>query len=93
MPHSFGCSLFSGHPRTPSRHHNQCVSVTRELRSGNKIDATELRLEDGLFKSFDEIVRRQLDSVWHTVSYKTKQVPTWSWRQLGFIVLELIISS
>ena len=49
-------------------------SDCRELRSGNKIDATELRLEDGLFKSFDEIVRRQLDSVWHTVSYKTKQV-------------------
>ena len=46
----------------------------RELRVGNKIDATELRLEDGLFKSFDEIIRRQLDSVWHTVSYKTKQV-------------------
>ena len=50
------------------------VPFCRELRSGNKIDATELRLEDGLFKSFDEIVRRQLDSVWHTVSYKTKQV-------------------
>ena len=48
--------------------------LRRELRSGNKIDATELRLEDGLFKSFDEIIRRQLDSVWHTVSYKTKQV-------------------
>ena len=48
--------------------------LCRELRSGNKIDATELRLEDGLFKSFDEIIRRQLDAVWHTVSYKTKQV-------------------
>ena len=50
----------------------------RELRAGNKIDATELRLEDGLFKSFDEIIRRQLDAVWHTVSYKTKQVFPWT---------------
>ena len=56
--------------------------LRRELRSGNKIDATELRLEDGLFKSFDEIIRRQLDSVWHTVSYKTKQVEHPSTRSL-----------
>ena len=33
-----------------------------------------MSLEQGLFKSFDDIVRRQLDAVWHTVSLKTKQV-------------------
>lgn len=46
----------------------------KELRASNKIDASELKLENGLFKSFDDIVRRQLDAVWHTVSFRTKQV-------------------
>ena len=49
-------------------------SCIKELRKSNKIDTSELTLEQGLFKSFDDIVRRQLDSVWHTVSHKTKQV-------------------
>ena len=53
-------------------------SCIKELRKSNKIDTSELTLEQGLFKSFDDIVRRQLDSVWHTVSHKTKQV--WSCR-------------
>ena len=33
-----------------------------------------MSLEAGLFQSFDDMVRRQLDSVWHTVSQRTKQV-------------------
>ncbi|KAL0051045.1 hypothetical protein WJX82_001096 [Trebouxia sp. C0006] len=49
-------------------------SCVKELRKSNKIDTSELTLEHGLFKSFDDIVRRQLDSVWHTVSPKTKQL-------------------
>ena len=49
-------------------------SCIKELRKSNKIDTSQLTLEQGLFKSFDDIVRRQLDSVWHTVSHKTKQV-------------------
>ena len=49
-------------------------SCVKELRKSNKIDTSELTLEQGLFKSFDDIVRRQLDSVWNTVSPKTKQV-------------------
>lgn len=49
-------------------------SCVKELRKSNKIDTSQLTLEHGLFKSFDDIVRRQLDSVWHTVSPKTKQV-------------------
>lgn len=49
-------------------------SCIKELRKSNKIDTSQLTLEQGLFKSFDDIVRRQLDSVWHTVSPKTKQV-------------------
>lgn len=49
------------------------ASCVKELRGSNKIDAGELRLEDGLFRAFDDIVRRQLDAVWHTVSPRTKQ--------------------
>ena len=49
-------------------------SCVKELRKSNKIDTSELTLEQGLLKSFDDIVRRQLDSVWNTVSPKTKQV-------------------
>ena len=49
-------------------------SCVKELRKSSKIDTSQLTLEHGLFKSFDDIVRRQLDSVWHTVSPKTKQV-------------------
>ncbi len=46
----------------------------KELRGSNKIDTSQLTLENGLFKAFDDIVRRQLDAVWHTVSFRTKQV-------------------
>ena len=49
-------------------------SCIKELRRSNKIDTTELTIEHGLFKSFDEHVRRQLEAVWHTVSPRTKQV-------------------
>lgn len=46
----------------------------QELKKSNKIDSTQMSLEAGLFQSFDDMVRRQLDSVWHTVSQRTKQV-------------------
>ena len=39
-----------------------------------QVDTSGMTLEQGLFKSFDDVVRRQLDAVWHTVSVKTKQV-------------------
>ena len=46
----------------------------QELRKGSKVDVSDLTVESGLFKSFDEVVRRQLDPIWHTVGRKTKQV-------------------
>ncbi|XP_042418191.1 DNA repair endonuclease UVH1-like isoform X2 [Zingiber officinale] len=46
----------------------------RELRRTNKVDVEDLTVENGLFKSFDEIVRRQLDPIWHTLGKKTKQL-------------------
>ncbi|KAK3150185.1 hypothetical protein QOZ80_3AG0229940 [Eleusine coracana subsp. coracana] len=46
----------------------------KELRRTNKVDVDDLTLDKGLFKSFDEIVRRQLDPIWHTLGKKTKQL-------------------
>ncbi|XP_026661913.1 DNA repair endonuclease UVH1 isoform X2 [Phoenix dactylifera] len=46
----------------------------KELRRTNKVDVEDLTVEKGLFKSFDEIVRRQLDPIWHTIGKKTKQL-------------------
>lgn len=46
----------------------------KELRKTNKLDVEDLTLENGLFKSFDEIVRRQLDPIWHTLGRKIKQL-------------------
>ncbi len=38
-----------------------------------QVDTSGMTLEQGLFRKFDDIVRRQLDAVWHTVSMRTKQ--------------------
>ncbi|KAK3260678.1 hypothetical protein CYMTET_30377 [Cymbomonas tetramitiformis] len=45
-----------------------------ELRRSRRVDCSELVLENGLFKSFDTIVQRQLDPIWHTVSKRMKQM-------------------
>lgn len=49
-------------------------SCLKEMRKTNKVDVEDLTVENGLFKSFDEIVRRQLDPIWHTLGKKTKQL-------------------
>lgn len=46
----------------------------KEMRKTNKVDVEDLTVESGLFKSFDEIIRRQLDPIWHTLGKKTKQL-------------------
>lgn len=46
----------------------------KEIRKTNKVDVEDLTVESGLFKSFDEIIRRQLDPIWHTLGKKTKQL-------------------
>ncbi|XP_073123303.1 DNA repair endonuclease UVH1 [Henckelia pumila] len=46
----------------------------KEVRKTNKVDVEDLTVENGLFKSFDEIVRRQLDPIWHTLGKRTKQL-------------------
>lgn len=44
-----------------------------ELRSSNSsVDASQLTTENALFRSFDAIVRAQLDPIWHKTSRRTK---------------------
>ncbi|KAF7318149.1 ERCC4 domain-containing protein [Mycena chlorophos] len=54
----------------------QCMNSTlAELkRSFSTLDLDELTVENAYFRSFDVIVRRQLDSVWHKTGPKTKQL-------------------
>ncbi|ORX93909.1 DNA repair endonuclease XPF [Basidiobolus meristosporus CBS 931.73] len=49
-----------------------CLSELK--RSNPTIDVDSFTVENALFKSFDVIVRKQLDPIWHRVSYKTKQL-------------------
>lgn len=54
----------------------QCMSMTlAELkRSNTTLDLDDLNVENAYFRSFDAIVRRQLDPVWHKVGPRTKQL-------------------
>ncbi len=45
-----------------------------ELKKSRNIDTSDMNIEQGLFKSFDDMVRRQMDAVWHTAPPKVKQV-------------------
>lgn len=54
----------------------QCMEETlAELRRANPtIDVGELKIENSFFKSFDIIIRHQLDPIWHRVSFASKQL-------------------
>ena len=39
-----------------------------------QLDLDDLNVENAYFRSFDAIVRRQLDPVWHKVGPRTKQL-------------------
>ncbi|KAG0301963.1 hypothetical protein BGZ98_007898 [Dissophora globulifera] len=51
-----------------------CLQELRRSSSAIEIDVDDFTVEKALFKSFDVIIRRQLDPVWHRVSAKTKQL-------------------
>ncbi|GLJ46967.1 hypothetical protein SUGI_0991250 [Cryptomeria japonica] len=68
MPHT---SLMSGIQSAIIEVMDACL---KELRKTNKVDVEDLTVESGLFKSFDEIVRQQLDPIWHIIGKKTKQL-------------------
>ncbi|KAF9913274.1 hypothetical protein EC991_000036 [Linnemannia zychae] len=51
-----------------------CLQELRRSSSAIEIDVDDFTVEKALFKSFDVIIRRQLDPIWHRVSQKTKQL-------------------
>ncbi|KAG1908919.1 uncharacterized protein F5891DRAFT_1098557 [Suillus fuscotomentosus] len=54
----------------------QCMTITlSELKRSNKtLELDDLNVESAYFRSFDAVVRRQLDPVWHKVGPRTKQL-------------------
>ena len=54
----------------------ECVEVSiAELKKTNSsLEMDEWNVDSALHKDFDVIIRRQLDPVWHRVSWKTKQI-------------------
>ncbi|KAI9831502.1 MAG: hypothetical protein M1826_003392 [Phylliscum demangeonii] len=68
-------------PMTDSMHEIQtavleCVEVSiGELKKANSgLEMDDWNVDSALHKSFDVIVRRQLDPVWHRVSWRSKQI-------------------
>ncbi|KAL2069153.1 hypothetical protein VTL71DRAFT_15491 [Oculimacula yallundae] len=54
----------------------ECVEVSiSDLKKSNAgLEMEDWNLDSALHKQFDMVVRRQLDPVWHRVSWKTKQI-------------------
>ncbi|KAA6414188.1 MAG: DNA repair [Lasallia pustulata] len=50
------------------------VSIGELKKSGTGLELDDWTLDSALHKSFDVIVRRQLDPMWHRVSYRTRQI-------------------
>ena len=53
---------------------SQISPVSRLISSRDQLDIDDLTVENALFKSFDKVVRTQLNPVWHSVGPKTKQL-------------------
>ena len=47
-----------------------CLAELRTQNAG--VDVSQLTVENAIFKSFDVVVRRQLEPVWHRTSRRTK---------------------
>ena len=54
----------------------ECVEVSiGDLKKANSgLEMEDWTLDSALHRSFDVIIRRQLDPVWHRVSYRTRQI-------------------
>ncbi|KAF4630936.1 hypothetical protein G7Y89_g7206 [Cudoniella acicularis] len=54
----------------------ECVEVSiAELKKSNSgMEMEDWNVDSALHKQFDMVIRRQLDPVWHRVSWKTKQI-------------------
>lgn len=49
------------------------VSEIRKMNS-KELDLEDWSIQSALHTSFDTIIRRQLEPIWHRVSWKTKQI-------------------
>lgn len=54
----------------------ECVEISiSELKKANTgIDVEDWTLDSALHRSFDIAIRRQLDHIWHRVSFRTRQI-------------------
>ncbi|KAJ5325850.1 uncharacterized protein N7506_008952 [Penicillium brevicompactum] len=50
------------------------ISITELRKSNTGLDMEEWTLDSALHKNFEMIIRRQLDPIWHRVSFRTKQI-------------------
>ena len=51
-----------------------CAVLLSRSHDVTQLDLEDLNVENAYFTSFDAVVRRQLDPVWHKVGPKTKQL-------------------
>lgn len=54
----------------------ECVEISiAELKKANTgLDMADWTLDSALHRSFDIAIRRQLDPMWHRVSFRTRQI-------------------
>ncbi|KAJ5376879.1 DNA repair protein [Penicillium cosmopolitanum] len=54
----------------------ECVDISiAELRKSNTgLDMEEWTLDSALHRNFDVMIRRQIEPIWHRVSYRTRQI-------------------
>lgn len=54
----------------------ECVEICiGELKKANTgLDMADWTLDSALHRSFDVAIRRQLDPIWHRVSFRTRQI-------------------
>lgn len=54
----------------------ECVEISiSELKKANSgLDVEDWTLDSALHKNFDISIRRQLDPIWHRVSFRTRQI-------------------
>ncbi|MCJ1417882.1 hypothetical protein MMC32_004227 [Xylographa parallela] len=50
------------------------VSISELKKAGTGLELDDWTLDSALHRSFDVIIRRQLDPIWHRVSYRTRQI-------------------
>jgi len=70
-------------PMSPAMHEIQTAIIESmdatlaEIRRCNtNLEVDDLTIDNALHRSFDQIIRNQLNPIWHRVSFKTKQLVT-----------------